>query len=217
MNGIIESIIHLDTSLGQVIEAYGALTYLLVFAVIFAEVGLVVTGFLPGDSLLFAVGALAATGALNPWVLFLLLSVAAIAGNISNFGIGCWLGPGFLKKEKIPFIKKAHLEYTRRFYERHGGKTILIARFLPIIRSFAPLLGGISAMRPGRFIMYSVVAGAGWVALYLWSGYYFGAIPFVKEHFSLVIAAVVVVTLLPGAVGFILHLRKSRMKKEAAA
>jgi membrane-associated protein len=151
---------------------------------------------------------------LNPWVLFLLLSVAAIAGNISNFGIGCWLGPGFLEKEKIPFIKKAHLEYTRLFYERYGGKTILIARFLPVIRSFAPLLGGISAMRTGRFIMYSVFAGVGWVAMYLWAGYCFGAIPFVKDNFSLVIAAVIIVTLLPGAIGFIRHLRGKKMKKE---
>jgi membrane-associated protein len=206
MHSIVESLIHLDTSLGQVIEAYGALTYLLVFIVIFAEVGLVVTGFLPADSLIFAVGALAATGALDPWLLFLLLSVAAVIGNLSNFGIGCWLGPGVLKKEKIPFIKKAHLEYTRRFYERHGGKTIVIARFLPVIRSFAPLIGGISAMRAGRFIVYSVFAGVGWVALYLWGGYYFGAIPFIKEHFSLVIAAVIFITLLPGIIGLLAHL-----------
>jgi membrane-associated protein len=206
MHSIVESLIHLDTSLGQVIEAYGALTYLLVFMVIFAEVGLVVTGFLPADSLIFAVGALAATGALDPWLLFLLLSAAAVIGNLSNFGIGCWLGPGVLKKEKIPFIKKAHLEYTRRFYERHGGKTIVIARFLPVIRSFAPLIGGISAMRAGRFIVYSVFAGVGWVALYLWGGYYFGAIPFIKEHFSLVIAAVIFITLLPGIIGLLAHL-----------
>jgi membrane-associated protein len=206
MHSIVESLIHLDTSLGQVIEAYGALTYLLVFIVIFAEVGLVVTGFLPADSLIFAVGALAATGALDPWLLFLLLSAAAVIGNLSNFGIGCWLGPGVLKKEKIPFIKKAHLEYTRRFYERHGGKTIVIARFLPVIRSFAPLIGGISAMRAGRFIVYSVFAGVGWVALYLWGGYYFGAIPFIKEHFSLVIAAVIFITLLPGIIGLLAHL-----------
>ncbi|MBN1128532.1 MAG: VTT domain-containing protein [Chitinispirillaceae bacterium] len=206
MDAILENIIHLDRSLGQVIETYGALTYLLVFLVIFSEVGLVVTGFLPADSLVFAVGALAATGALEPWLLFLLLSAAAVMGNISNFGIGCWLGPAILKKEKIPFIKKAHLEYARRFYGRHGGKTILVARFLPVIRSFAPLIGGISGMRPGRFIVYSVLAGVGWVALYLWGGYYFGAIPFVKEHFSLVIAAVVLVTLLPGILGFFTRL-----------
>ena len=206
MNGIVESIIHLDRSLGHIIQEYGVWTYLLVFIVIYAEVGLVVTGFLPGDSLLFAVGALAATGALNQWFLFVLLSVAAVIGNISNFGIGCWLGPGILKKEKIPFIKKAHLDYTHRFYERHGGKTIVIARFLPIVRSFAPLVGGISAMRAGRFIVYSVFAGIGWVGLYLWGGYFFGAMSFVKENFSLVIVAVILVSILPGVIGFLRHL-----------
>jgi membrane-associated protein len=208
VNTIIESIMHLDRSLGQVIQEYGVWIYLLVFIVIYAEVGLVVTGFLPGDSLIFAVGALAATGALNPWVLFLLLSVAAITGNISNFGIGCWLGPGVLQKEKIPFIKKAHLNYTKNFYERHGGKTVVIGRFLPIIRSFAPLMAGISAMRAGRFIVYSVVAGIGWVGVYLWGGYYFGAMSFVKENFSLAIVAVILVSILPGVIGLLRNLKK---------
>lgn len=201
MNGIIESIIHLDRSLGQVIGEYGALTYLLVFMVIFAEVGLVITGFLPGDSLVFAVGAVAATGALDPWLLFLILSIAAVTGNISNFGIGCWLGPGVFEKEKIPFIKRAQLDYTRRFYRRHGGATILIARFLPVIRSFAPLTAGIAGMRTARFTVFSAAAGTGWVALYLWGGYYFGTMSFVKDNFSLVIAAVIVVTLLPAIIG----------------
>jgi membrane-associated protein len=210
LDGTAEILLHLDTSLGQVIGAYGALTYLLVFLVIFAEVGLVVTGFLPGDSLLFAVGALAATGALDPWLLFPLLSGAAVMGNLSNFGVGCLLGPGVLRKEKLPFIKKAHLERTKRFYERHGGTTVLVARFLPVIRSFAPLIAGIGEMRTGRFAAYSVIAGTGWVSLYLWGGYYFGAILFVKEHFSLVIAAVVIVTLLPGVMGLFARLPRGR-------
>jgi membrane-associated protein len=205
MNSIVESIIHLDKSLGQVVEAYGPLTYLLVFIVIFSEVGLVVTGFLPGDSLLFAAGALGAAGILDPLLLFLLLVIAAVAGNITNFGIGRWLGPGVLSKGKVPFIRKEHLERTKDFYARHGGKTVVIARFLPVIRSFAPLVGGIAGMRAGRFAAYSLAAGAGWVGVYLWGGFFFGRISYVKEHFSLVIAAVILVTFLPGIAGFFRH------------
>jgi membrane-associated protein len=197
----IDFFLHLDEHLSVVISNYGVWTYLLLFAIIFMETGLVVTPFLPGDSLLFAAGTFSGLGSLNVTLLFFLLSAAAIIGDTVNYWIGHYIGPRAFSGN-IRFLKKEYMERTHEFYERHGGKTIILARFIPIIRTFAPFVAGVGAMTYPRFFAYNVVGGIFWVALFTYGGYFFGNLPAVKANFELVILAIILISVLPGVVEF---------------
>jgi len=210
---LIEYILHLDKFLGQIIQEYGTWTYLLLFLVIFMETGLVVTPFLPGDSLLFAAGTFAGMGYLNIAILFIVLCAAAILGDTVNYWIGHYIGPRAFSGS-IRFLKKEHLDRTHAFYEKYGGKTIIIARFIPIIRTFAPFVAGIGAMTYGKFITYNVVGGVLWVALFTFLGYFFGSMPFVRDNFTFVIVAIVFISVLPAILEF-LRERTRRSASEA--
>ncbi len=201
---LIDLFLHLDKHLHEIILQYGVLTYVILFGVIFAETGLVFTPFLPGDSLLFAAGTFAAIGSLNVHLLFILLTVAAILGDTVNYWVGNYLGPKVFEK-KIRFLKKEHLEKTHQFYEKHGGKTIIIARFIPIIRTFAPFVAGIGAMTYSKFILYNVVGGVIWCGLFVYGGYFFGNLPIVKNNFSVVIIVIIIISVLPGVIEFARH------------
>ena len=210
----VDFFLHLDKHLAEVIQAYGTWTYALLFSIVFLETGLVVTPLLPGDSLLFAAGSFAALGALDVGLLFVLLSVAAILGDTLNYTIGHYLGPKVFHYPKSRFFNPEHLRQTHTFYEKYGGKTIIIARFVPIVRTFAPFVAGIGAMSYGRFLAYNVVGGVLWVAICLFAGYFFGNLPFVKKNFSLVIVGIVLVSILPAVVEYLRHRREA---KRAAA
>jgi membrane-associated protein len=211
----VDFFLHLDKHLAEVIQAYGTWTYALLFAIVFLETGLVVTPFLPGDSLLFAAGSFAALGALDPGLLFLLLAAAAVVGDTVNYAIGAYLGPKVFHYPRSRFFNPEHVRRTHAFYEKYGGKTIIIARFVPIIRTFAPFVAGIGAMSYPRFLVYNVVGGVGWVALCLGAGYFFGNLPFVRRNFSLVILAIVVISVLPALVEYLRH--RAGARRAAAA
>lgn len=200
---LIDIFLHLDKHLGSVISNYGTFTYLLLFIIIFCETGLVVIPFLPGDSLLFAAGAFAAVGSLKLGVLLPLLCLAAVGGDTVNYHIGRSLRHKVANKEDLKFIKREYLERTDNFFEKHGGKTIIIARFVPIIRTFAPFVAGVGTMSYLRFLSYNAIGGICWVMVGTLSGYFFGNLPFIKSHFSLVILAIVFVSVLPGAFAYI--------------
>lgn len=192
----VDLFLHLDDHLNTVIGDYGAWTYLILFVIIFCETGLVVTPILPGDSLLFAAGAFAARGSLNvPWLL-ILLSVAAVLGDAVNYGIGAYLGPKVLTGNGR-FLKKEYLDRTHEFYERYGGKTIIIARFVPIVRTFAPFLAGIGKMSYLHFASYNIAGGVLWISICTLGGYFFGNIPIVQKNFELVVIAIVFISILP--------------------
>src|ERR1043165_3338242 len=174
MNQVIDFFRHFDVWLAGTVAHYGTLTYAILFAIIFAETGLVITPFLPGDSLLFTAGALAATGALNPCCLFILLTIAAIAGDVLKYAIGWALGPKVMTDKHKKWLKKEHLAKTHAFYEKYGGKTIILARFVPIVRTFAPFVAGIGTMSYAKFAVYNVVGGVAWVAGFIYAGYFFG-------------------------------------------
>ena len=195
---ILDIFLKLDEVLHGVLQAWGPWTYALLFAIILCETGLVVTPFLPGDSLLFAAGAMAALypDDLNIMALLVLLSIAAVAGDTINYAIGRWLGPRAFTIDKW-FLKHEHLERTQRFYERHGGKTIVLARFVPIVRTFAPFVAGVGRMHYPQFLFYNVVGGLAWVLICTLAGYFFGNVPVVKENFELVVVGIVVVSVLP--------------------
>ena len=207
---LIEFVLHLDQHLNVIIQTYGVWTHLLLFLVIFCETGLVVTPILPGDSLLFAAGTFAALGSLNIGWLFVLLSVAAVAGDTVNYWIGHFVGPKVFHKENTRFLNKEYLDRTHRFYEKHGGKTIVIARFIPIIRTFAPFVAGIGRMTYWHFISYNVIGGLAWIAIFTFGGYFFGNIPFVKRNFTLVILAIIFISLVPVMFEFLSHRLRSR-------
>ncbi len=206
---LIDFVLHLDVYLSEIIRDYGSWTYAILFLVIFMETGFVVTPFLPGDSLLFAAGTFAALGALNPIYLFLLLVVAAILGDTINYSIGAYIGPRAFSGD-IKFLKKEHLDKTQAFYEKHGGKMIILARFIPIIRTFAPFVAGIGTMRYRNFILFNVVGGIAWVAIFISLGYFFGNIPFVQKNFELVILAIITISFLPPIWEVIKARRESR-------
>ncbi|HOC44016.1 MAG TPA: DedA family protein [Thermoanaerobaculales bacterium] len=193
---LIDVFLHLDKHLGEILQTYGTWTYGIMFVVIFLETGLVATPFLPGDSLLFAAGAFAALGALDVKLVLILLAAAAILGDTANYWIGRKVGPRVFK-EDVRWLKKEYLERTHRFYEKHGGKTIVLARFIPIIRTFAPFVAGIGTMSYPRFLAYNVFGGCLWVVAFVLSGYFFGNLPVVKENFSFVILAIIVLSVLP--------------------
>jgi membrane-associated protein len=199
---LIDLFLHLDETLGDVIRQYGTLTYLFLFLVIFMETGFVVTPFLPGDSLLFAAGTFASPAlgsSLNITLLFLLLAVAAVGGDTVNYWIGHYIGPRAFSGN-IRFLKKEYLDRTHAFYEKHGGKTIIIARFVPIIRTFAPFVAGVGRMSYWHFITYNVVGGIAWVAIFTFGGYFFGNLPFVKDNFSLVVIAIILISVMPAVI-----------------
>ncbi len=201
----IDLFLHLDKYLSDIIQNYGSLTYVILFLIIFCETGLVVLPFLPGDSLLFAAGAFAAKGDMSLGILYGLLCVAAVAGDSVNYEIGSMLGPKIAKQEKSRFFNKAHIEKTHQFYEKYGAKTIIIARFIPIIRTFAPFVAGIGDMGYKKFLHYNVIGGIAWISLCLFGGYLFGNIPAVKHNFTLVILGIVVVSVLPAVIEVIRH------------
>jgi membrane-associated protein len=193
---LVDVFLHLDRHLAEVVRDYGTFTNVILFGIVFCETGLVVTPFLPGDSLLFTAGALAALGSLDVWVLFLTLALAAILGDTANYWIGKKIGPRAFDGS-IRFLKQDHLLKTEAFYEKHGKKTIILARFVPIIRTFAPFVAGVGSMRYGVFLAYNVIGGALWVAICVFSGYFFGNIAAVKKNFSFVILAIIFVSTLP--------------------
>ncbi|MEW6267268.1 MAG: DedA family protein [Thermodesulfobacteriota bacterium] len=198
----IDIVLHLDRHLAEIVGRYGQLTYLILFVIVFLETGVVVTPILPGDSLLFAAGALAALGALDHRWLLVLLGAAAIIGDTVNYWIGHLVGPKVFNRTDSRWLKKEYLEKTHRFYEKYGGKTIILARFMPIIRTFAPFVAGIGAMTYWRFIIYNVAGGLAWCATFILGGYYFGNVPLVKRNFSLVIVAIIVISVMPGVIEF---------------
>ncbi len=194
---LLDIFLHVDDYLEQIVAYMGIWTYVLLFLVIFAETGLVVTPFLPGDSLLFAAGAVAAIAPeLNVWVLLIVLSVAAILGDTVNYWIGHWVGPRAFSG-KVRFLKQEHLERTHAFFEKYGGKAIILARFVPIVRTFAPFVAGIGAMTYSKFILYNVIGGLLWVFLFTLLGYFFGQQPFVQANFEFVVIAIILISLVP--------------------
>lgn len=209
----VDFFIHLDKYLPMIIKSFGIWAYVIMFLVIFCETGLVVTPILPGDSLLFALGAFAAHGALNIEILLGSLCVAAVAGDTVNYTIGHYIGPKVFHYEDSRFFKKEYLIKTHQFYEKHGGKTIVIARFMPIIRTFAPFVAGVGAMSYSRFILYNITGGIAWVCLFLLGGYFFGNIPSVKNNFTLVIMAIVIISVMPGVIEYLRQKHLASKKK----
>jgi membrane-associated protein len=201
----IDIFIHLDKHLSSIIQSYGVWTYAILFLIIFCETGLVVTPILPGDSLLFAAGSFAALGSLDPAWLFGLLTIAGVLGDAVNYGVGHYLGPRVFQFEDSRFFRKEYLERTHRFYEKHGGKTIIIARFMPIIRTFAPFVAGVGSMTYRRFAVYNVTGAVLWVGSFVFGGYLFGNIPAVKRNFTLVILGIIVLSILPGIIELVRH------------
>jgi len=205
---IFDFILHIDKHLGQIISTYGTATYFILFGIIFMETGLVFTPFLPGDSLLFAAGAFAALGSLNIVLLLLLLFIAAFLGDTANYWIGHFFGKQIVAHPKIP-IDEEHIKETQKFFKKHGGKTIILARFIPFIRTFAPFVAGIGRMSYVEFVSFNLIGGALWVGIATGAGFLFGNIPFVRENFSLVIIGVIIVSLVP----FFVELVKHKLKK----
>ena len=200
MGSAIDFVLHLDKHLNSIIESYGILCYLLFFAVIFAETGLVVTPFLPGDSLLFALGTLAATGSLHVAWLFAILCAAAVLGDNANYTIGKYFGSIILKRQGAWFLKKEHIDRTHRFYERYGPKTIVLARFVPIVRTFAPFVAGLGKMNYLRFFTYNVAGGVLWIAVFVFGGFFFGNIRVIKENFTITIFAIIIISIMPAVI-----------------
>ncbi|HBG47720.1 MAG TPA: DedA family protein [Deltaproteobacteria bacterium] len=199
----IEIFMHLDRHLSAVIQAYGGWTYAILFLIIFCETGLVVTPILPGDSLLFAIGNFAALGSLKIEYLVAGLSIAAILGDSVNYAIGRYLGPKVFKKTDSRIFRKEYLDRTHRFYEKYGARTIIFARFVPIVRTFAPFVAGVGAMSYGKFLIYNITGGIAWISIFVFGGYFFGSLPIVKENFTIVILAIIVLSIMPGVIEFI--------------
>jgi membrane-associated protein len=196
LHTVTDFIFHIDKHLDAIIGHFGAGTYLLLFAIVFAETGLIVTPFLPGDSLLFAVGVFAGCGDLSVLLVFVLLSLAAVIGDSVNYAAGKYFGEKIFTERKSRFFKEEYLDKTHRFYEKYGAKTIVIARFVPIVRTFAPFVAGAGQMRYLYFFTYNVLGGVLWVALFVFGGYFFGNIPFIKNNFSAVILFIIAVSIL---------------------
>ena len=207
---LIDFVLHIDAHLDLIIQDYGLITYVLLFVIVFCETGLVVTPFLPGDSLLFAVGAFAARGSLSLPVALAVLGAAAVLGDTANYWIGAVVGPKVFHRENVRFLNRKHLERTHQFYERYGGKTIVIARFVPIVRTFAPFVAGIGKMTYGHFLSFNVIGGAAWVLGFTMAGFWFGNIPVVKRNFTFVIFAIIIVSVLPAVIEFFRQRARAR-------
>jgi membrane-associated protein len=203
ITGFIDIVLHLDRHLQWLVANYGIWVYLILFAIIYCETGLVVTPFLPGDSLLFVAGAVAAGGAIDVHTLFAVLALASFSGDNTNYWIGRFIGPRLFRRSGSRLLNPAHLERTQQFYERHGGKTIVIARFVPIVRTFAPFVAGMGRMIYPRFLSYSFAGSILWIGSLTYAGYYFGNLPFVRQNLSFVIIGIVVLSLMPGLVEFL--------------
>ena len=210
VTGFVDFVLHLDHHLAEIIQKYGAQTYALIFVIVFLETGVVVTPILPGDSLLFAAGSFAGLGALSLWPVFLVCVAAAILGDTVNYAIGSYFGPKVFHFPKSRFFNPRHLQRTHEFYEKYGGKTIIIARFIPIIRTFAPFVAGVGKMSYGHFLAYNAAGGLLWVSICVLAGYFFGNLPFVKKNFSLVILAIILISLLPAVFEYLKHRAEKR-------
>ncbi len=197
LTSFLDVMLHLDTHLTDLVNQYGALTYGILFLIVFAETGFVVTPFLPGDSLLFAAGAIAALGSLNVWFMLALLMVAAIAGDTVNYWIGHFFGRKIVDNPKITLINQEHIDKTEQFYKKHGAKTIILARFVPIVRTFAPFVAGVGSMHYSTFITYNIVGGVFWVAIFTLLGYFFGNMEFIKENFHYAVFAIIGLSIIP--------------------
>lgn len=209
---IIEVILHIDKYLQAIVQEYSTLTYILLFLIIFLETGIVVTPFLPGDSLLFAAGALAATGSFNIWILFIIIFFAAVLGDAFNYHLGKYIGPRVFKRKSSLLFHKEHLVRAQAFYEKHGKKTIILARFIPIIRTFAPFVAGIGVMSYRVFLAYNLIGAALWCSLFIFGGFLFGNIPWVKEHFGLLVIAIILISLVPLLKEIVVHFLLNRKK-----
>jgi len=216
VSNFIDFFLHLDKHLNYVIESFGLWSYVIFFVIIFAETGLVVTPFLPGDSLLFALGTFAAAGSLKVAWLFMILSAAAVLGDSANYAIGKYFGDIILRHQGAWFIRKEHIEKTHRFYEKYGAKTIVLARFVPIVRTFAPFVAGVGKMSYLKFFSYNVVGGVAWIAVFIFGGFFFGNIPIVKRNFTIVIFAIVILSIMPAVIE-VLRERRRKAKDERAA
>lgn len=199
----INVILHLDKYLNVITQNYGVWTYILIFLIIFCETGLVITPFLPGDSILFATGALASIGSLKILILFMLFYMAAVIGDTVNYYIGQKVGNKILEKKDVKYINKEYLKKANIFYEKHGSMTIVVGRFIPIIRTFVPFVAGIGEMSYSKFIIYNMLGGLLWVTLFLGGGYFFGNLPFIKQHFSYVLIAIIIISIIPAIAAFI--------------
>ena len=202
ISGFVDLVLHLDQHLRELAQTYGTWVYAVLFLIVFLETGVVVTPFLPGDSLLFVAGTVAAAGELNVHTLVLLLVVAAIAGDSLNYSIGRYLGPRVFRFDDSRFFKRAHVDRTRAFFERHGGKSIIIARFIPIIRTYAPFVAGIGAMSYKRFLMFNVTGAVLWVTLLTYAGFFFGNLPLVRNNLTAVILGIIVLSVMPAIIEF---------------
>ena len=205
LQSLLDILLHLDTRLADFVGQYGILTYAVLFLIIFAETGFVVTPFLPGDSLLFAAGAIAALGSLHIWGVVLLLIVAAVLGDTVNYWIGHFFGRKLVDNPKITFINQEHIDKTEQFYKKHGSKTIILARFVPIVRTFAPFVAGVGSMHYSTFLLYNVVGGVTWVTAFTLLGYFFGNMEFVKENFHYAVFAIIGLSLVPVVYEYIQH------------
>ena len=219
ISSLIDIVLHLDKYLDDIIGTYGIWTYAILFLIIFMETGFVVTPFLPGDSLLFAAGTFASPalgGVLNIFILIPLLTLAAILGDTVNYWIGHYIGPKAFSGN-IRFLKKEYMDQTHDFYERHGGKTIILARFIPIIRTFAPFVAGVGAMNYKNFFVYNVTGAILWVGIFTLGGYFFGSLPFVKDNFTIVVLVIIVISVLPAVYEFVKEKLRAKREREAEA
>ena len=209
---LLDIVLHLDAHLLKLVAEYGIWIYAILFAIIFSETGFVVTPFLPGDSLLFVAGAIAASGEMNVHLLFVLLALAAVLGNSVNYAIGRWLGKNFFTDRGSRWLNPKHLDKAHEFYERHGGKAVVLSRFLPIVRTYVPFVAGMALMTPRQYTMYNVAGGVAWVGSLSYAGYFFGNIPWIRGNLTAIIVGIVIVSLLPLAYAFV----KSRMQGRSA-
>lgn len=210
---LIDFILHIDEYLIQITSQYGVWTYAILFLIVFAETGFVVTPFLPGDSLLFAAGAIAAVGSLNIWMMMTVLIIAAILGDTVNYWIGHFFGQKIVDNPRIPFINQSHIDKTQAFYQKHGGKTIILARFVPIVRTFAPFVAGVGKMHYEKFFLYNVIGAFAWILIFSLLGFFFGNIPFVQHNFELAVLAIILISVLPMGYEYYKE-RKSRKKSD---